>query len=52
MVDLGAGQLGDREHAFVILEDPAELTDLDAEFADAVAAGELDQHEGEHARHP
>jgi len=51
VVDLGARQLGDRQHPLVVFEDPAELADLDPEFPDAVAAGIFDQHEGEHARH-
>src|SRR5690348_15835160 len=51
VVDLRARQLGDRQHSLIVLEDPAELADLDAEFPDAIAAGVFDQHEGEHARH-
>ena len=51
MVDEGAGQLGDRQHPLVVLEDPAELAGADAELADAVAADELDQHERQHRRH-
>src|SRR6476469_9048505 len=46
VIDLRAGQLGDRQHPLVVLQDPAELADVDPELPDAVAPSVLDQHEG------
>jgi hypothetical protein len=51
VVDSRARKLGHGQHSTIVLEDPAELADIHAEFPDAVAARVLDHHEGEHARH-
>src|SRR4051812_37068602 len=44
VIDLGAGQLGDRQHSLVVLQDPAELAVRGAELGHRVAPRELDQH--------
>src|SRR6478752_10037002 len=47
-----AGQLGDRQHSLIVLENPAELAVGRAIFVDRIAAGELDHHESELTRQP
>ena len=49
VVDPRAGELGDRQHPLIVLEDPAELADLDSELRHHLPAGGFDQHEGERA---
>src|SRR3954470_1711267 len=51
VIDAGSGQLGDRYHSLIVLEDPPELADLHPEFGHDLATRELDQHEGELAGH-